>query len=45
MEGQIFTPEGSAILNEIVILFWVAVLITLISTAVEFIWNVKDNRK
>lgn len=45
MEGQIFTPEGSAILNEIVIIFWVAVLITLISAVMELIWNAKNSRK
>lgn len=45
MEGQIFTPEGSAILNEIVILFWVAVLLTLISAVMELVWHDKDNRE
>lgn len=45
MEGQIFTPEGSAILNEIVILFWTAVIIIVISALMELIWHVKDNRK
>ena len=43
MEGQIFTPEGSTILNEIVILFWIASAAILINFAIEWIFNVKDN--
>lgn len=43
MEGQIFTPEGSAILNEIVILFWIAAVGAIISLILEWRLNKNDS--
>lgn len=43
MEGQIFTPQGSEMLNEIVVIFWVSVIATLTALIVEWTINVRDN--
>jgi hypothetical protein len=43
MEGQIFTPQGSEMLNEIVVIFWVSVLATFLTLIIEWIYNVRDN--
>lgn len=45
MEGLIFTPLGSEMLNEIVVLFWVAAIGTLISLFIEWKLNVQDSGK
>lgn len=43
MEGQIFTPQGSEMLNEIVVIFWVSVIATLTTLVIEWTFNVRDD--